>query len=99
VAQIQTMNSKKRISAWAGAVAAAAFISSGSAVFGATSGDENGPNPPLSIKVDNAPIDRDPKLGNSFAPIVEKVIPSVVQINVTGKTVLRTTIPANAGAT
>jgi len=86
VAQIQTMNSKKRISAWAGAVAAAAFISSGSAVFGATSGDENGPNPPLSIKVDNAPIDRDPKLGNSFAPIVEKVIPSVVQINVTGKT-------------
>src|SRR5258708_29278750 len=80
------MKSKKRISAWGGAVAAAAFISSGSAVFGATSGDENGPNPPLSIKVDNAPIDRDPKLGNSFAPLVEKVIPSVVQINVTGKT-------------
>jgi serine protease Do len=86
VAQIQTMNSKKRISVWAGAVAAAAFISSGSAVFGATSGDENGQKPPLSIKVDNAPIDRDPKLGNSFAPIVQKVIPSVVQINVTGKT-------------
>src|SRR5260370_31773817 len=80
------MNSKKRISAWAGAVRAAAFISSSSAVFGATSGDENGQNPPLSIKVDNAPIDRDPKLGNSFAPIVQKVIPSVVQINVTGKT-------------
>ena len=80
------MNSKKRISVWAGAVAAAAFISSGSAVFGATSGDENGQKPPLSIKVDNAPIDRDPKLGNSFAPIVQKVIPSVVQINVTGKT-------------
>jgi len=80
------MNSNKRISVWAGAVAAAAFISSGSAAFGATSGDENGQKPPLSIKVDNAPIDRDPKLGNSFAPIVQKVIPSVVQINVTGKT-------------
>ena len=86
MAQIQIMNSKKRISVWAGAVAAAAVISSGSAVFGATSGDENGQKPPLSIKVDNAPIDRDPKLGNSFAPIVQKVIPSVVQINVTGKT-------------
>ncbi len=85
MAQIQTMNSKKRISVWAGAVAAAAFISSGSAVFGATSGDENGQKPPLSIKVDNAPIDRDPKLGNSFAPIVQKVIPSVVQINVSGR--------------
>src|SRR5580700_6517247 len=83
--QIQTMNFKKSISVWAGAVTAAALIASGTTAFSATPGDENGQKTPLSIKVDNAPIDRDPKLGNSFAPIVQKVITSVVQVDVTGK--------------
>src|SRR5580700_191132 len=83
--QIQTMNFKKSISVWAGAVTAAALIASGTTAFSATPGDENGQKTPLSIKVDNAPINRDPKLGNSFAPIVQKVIPSVVQVNVSGR--------------
>jgi len=80
------MKSKKRISLWVAAVAGAGLLASGTAVFSATSGNDNGQKPPLAIKVDNAPIDRDPKLGNSFAPIVQKVIPSVVQVNVTNKT-------------
>src|SRR3984957_1424014 len=83
--QIQTMNFKKSISVWAGAVTAAALIASGTTAFSATPGDENGQKAPLSIKVDNAPINRDPKLGNSFAAIVQKVIPSVVQVNVSGR--------------
>jgi serine protease Do len=32
------------------------------------------------IHVESTPIDRDPRLGNSFAPIVKKVAPSVVNI-------------------
>ena len=66
-------------------MAGAALIASVTVAFSADSGNDNGQKPPLSIKTDNVPIDRDPKLGNSFAPIVQKVIPSVVQVDVTGK--------------
>jgi Do/DeqQ family serine protease len=66
-------------------MAGAALVTSVTVAFSAGSGNDNGQKPPLSIKTDNAPIDRDPKLGNSFAPIVQKVIPSVVQVDVTGK--------------
>jgi serine protease Do len=79
------MNSKKRTSVWVAALAGAALLAGGAAVSSASSGNDNGQKPPLSIKTDNAPIDRDPKLGNSFAPIVQKVITSVVQVDVTGK--------------
>jgi len=79
------MNSKKRTSLWVAAVAGAAFVASVTPAFSAGSGNDNGQKPPLSIKTDNVPINRDPKLGNSFAPIVQKVIPSVVQVDVTGK--------------
>jgi len=60
-------------------------MASGTVAFSAGSANDNSQKPPLSIKTDNVPIDRDPKLGNSFAPIVQKVIPSVVQVDVTGK--------------
>jgi serine protease Do len=68
-------------------MAGAALIASGTAAFSAGSPNDNSQKPPLSIKTDNAQIDRDPKLGNSYAPIVQKVIPSVVQVDVTGKSV------------
>jgi serine protease Do len=42
-------------------------------------------NAPLHVQVDNAPLTRDVKEGNSFAPIVKKVAPSVVKISVTMK--------------
>jgi Do/DeqQ family serine protease len=79
------MNAKQRTSVWVAAMAGAALVASVTAAFSAGSGNDNGQKPPLSIKTDNVPIDRDPKLGNSFAPIVQKVIPSVVQVDVTGK--------------
>ncbi|MBV9873958.1 MAG: DegQ family serine endoprotease [Verrucomicrobia bacterium] len=79
------MNAKQRTSVWVAAMAGAALVTSVTVAFSAGSGTDNGQKPPLSIKTDNAPIDRDPKLGNSFAPIVQKVIPSVVQVDVTGK--------------
>jgi serine protease Do len=79
------MNAKKRTSVWVAAIAGAALIAGGTTAFSAGSGNDNAQKPPLSIKSDNTPIDRDPKLGNSFAPIVQKVIPSVVQVDVTGK--------------
>jgi serine protease Do len=79
------MNSKKKTSVWVAAIVGAGLIASGTVAFSAGSANDNGQKPPLSIKTDNAPIDRDPKLGNSFAPIVQKVIPSVVQVDVTGK--------------
>jgi serine protease Do len=79
------MNSKKKTSVWVAAIVGAALIASGTVAFSAGSANDNSQKPPLSIKTDNVPIDRDPKLGNSFAPIVQKVIPSVVQVDVTGK--------------
>jgi serine protease Do len=79
------MNAKQRTSVWVAAVAGAALAVTGTVAFSAGSGNDNGQKPPLSIKTDNAQIDRDPKLGNSYAPIVQKVIPSVVQVDVTGK--------------
>src|SRR6201995_1631320 len=49
-------------------------------------GNGNGTqNAPLHIQVDNTPLTRDMKEGNSFAPIVKKVAPSVVKISVTMK--------------
>ncbi|HEX4200521.1 MAG TPA: DegQ family serine endoprotease [Chthoniobacterales bacterium] len=79
------MNAKQRTSVWVAAMAGAALVTSVTVAFSAGSGNDNSQKPPLSIKTDNVPIDRDPKLGNSFAPIVQKVIPSVVQVDVTGK--------------
>jgi serine protease Do len=40
---------------------------------------------PLHVQVDNSPLVRDVKEGNSFAPIVKKVAPSVVKVFVTMK--------------
>lgn len=40
---------------------------------------EDGP----AIRVENTPVDRDPRLGTSYAPIVKKVAPSVVNIYTT----------------
>src|SRR5262245_21546703 len=40
----------------------------------------------LNLKVDETPINRDQPLKDSFAPIVEKVGPSVVKIFVTSST-------------
>jgi len=42
-------------------------------------------NAPLHVQVDSNPLTRDVKEGNSFAPIVKKVAPSVVKIFVTMK--------------
>jgi serine protease Do len=42
-------------------------------------------NAPLHVQLDNSPLTRDTKEGNSFAPIVKKVAPSVVKIFVTMK--------------
>jgi serine protease Do len=54
----------------------------------ALNGGENGNGTqvvPLHVQVDNTPLVRDVKEGNSFAPIVKKVAPSVVKIFVTMK--------------
>ena len=79
------MKPLNKTSIWVSAVAGAALIASGTAVFSATAGNENNEKPALNLKVDNAPLVRDTKLGNSFAPIVQKVTPSVVQVFVTNK--------------
>src|ERR1700730_9372765 len=59
-------------------------IATGFAVNNAENGKE-AQNAPLHVQVDNNPLTRDLKDGNSFAPIVKKVAPSVVKISVTMK--------------
>jgi serine protease Do len=47
--------------------------------------DNNKPadKPSLQLQIDEAPLPRSPSLQNSYAPIVQKVAPSVVKISVT----------------
>jgi len=79
------MKSKNRIG-WITAVAGVGLLASGTAVFSAVTGnDNNNQKPPLNLKFDSAPINRDVVQGHSFAPIVQKVTPSVVQVYVTTK--------------
>ena len=49
------------------------------------SGGETG-KAPLQVREDDNPLVRDVKVGTSFAPIVQKVAPSVVKVFVTMKT-------------
>ncbi len=66
------------------AVAGVGILASGTAVFSAVTGNDQ--KPPLNLKYDNTAINRDTTPGHSFAPIVQKVTPSVVQVYVTTKT-------------
>ena len=45
----------------------------------------NAQNPPLNLKIDSAQVNRDQTLTRSFAPTIQKVGPSVVQVGVTSK--------------
>src|SRR6202011_2259300 len=63
---------------------AALSLGTGLALSTASNGND-AQNAPLHVQVDNSPLTRDVKEGNSFAPIVKKVAPSVVKIFVTMK--------------
>jgi serine protease Do len=78
------MKSKDRSLGWMMAVAGVGILASGTAVFSAVTGNDQ--KPPLNLKYDNTAINRDTTQGHSFAPIVQKVTPSVVQVYVTTKT-------------
>ncbi|MFY9986325.1 MAG: Do family serine endopeptidase [Chthoniobacterales bacterium] len=78
------MKSKDRSLGWMMAVAGVGILASGTAVFSAVTGNDQ--KPPLNLKYDNTAINRDTTPGHSFAPIVQKVTPSVVQVYVTTKT-------------
>src|SRR6266404_5019606 len=77
------MNPKKAILPPLAALAAAAFLAGGTLAFSASGPSDNGSKASLDLKVDNSPLNRDVKLGNSFAPIVKSVTPSVVKVFVT----------------
>jgi serine protease Do len=62
----------------------ALFLAKGLALNSGETGNGT-QNAPLHVQVDNSPLPRDVKEGNSFAPIVKKVAPSVVKIFVTMK--------------
>ena len=83
--RIETMKANKRSVGWIAAVAGVGLLASGTAVFSAVTGNDNNQKPPLSLKYDNTPINRDATQGQSFFPIVQKVTPSVVQVYVTTK--------------
>src|SRR4051812_47835427 len=46
---------------------------------------ESKPAPAVQLHVDNTPMNRELKLTTSFAPVVKKISPSVVKVNITGK--------------
>src|SRR4051812_31387657 len=47
--------------------------------------DEKGHKPAPQLHVDQAPVNREAKTTTSFAPVVKKVSPSVVRVDITGK--------------
>jgi serine protease Do len=77
------MNPKKAILPPLAALTAAAFLAGGTLAFSASGPTDNGSKASLDLRVDSAPLNRDIKLGNSFAPIVKSVTPSVVKVFVT----------------
>jgi serine protease Do len=77
------MNPKKAIIPPLAALTAAAFLAGGTLAFSASGPVDNGSKASLDLRVDDSPLNRDVKLGNSFAPIVKSVTPSVVKVFVT----------------
>src|SRR5258707_4412329 len=78
------MNSKKRLLGIT-AVAGIGLLASGTAVFSAVTGNDNNQKPPLNLKYDSQPINREAVQSQSFASIVQKVTPSLVQVYGTNK--------------
>jgi serine protease Do len=69
------------------ALGGAAFIAAtGFALTGQELGQNGSKTSPLNVRVDETPINRNQPLMDSFAPIVQKVAPSVVKIYVTSST-------------
>jgi serine protease Do len=68
-------------------IAAAGLFLGALPVIRAKSGDaEHTTKPaPIKLEVDERPLTRDTKLGNSFAPVVKKVAPSVVKVSTSTK--------------
>lgn len=77
------MNPKKAILPPLAALTAAALFAGGTLAFSASGPNDNGAKANLDLKLDNSQLNRDVKLGNSFAPIVKAVTPSVVKVFVT----------------
>jgi serine protease Do len=77
------MNPKKTILPPLAALTAVALFAGGTLAFSASGPNDNGAKANLDLKVDNSQLNRDVKLGNSFAPIVKSVTPSVVKVFVT----------------
>jgi serine protease Do len=66
------------------AIGGAAFLAAtGFALTGQELGQNGSKTAPLNVRVDETPINRNQPLMDSFAPIVQKVAPSVVKIYVT----------------
>jgi len=70
----------KRMAKGALVLGGAAFLATGAAFALNASGGSTSEHPPLNLKVDEAPVNRTQDLPSSYAPIVQKVAPSVAKI-------------------
>src|SRR5580658_4400503 len=59
------------------------LAATGAVVITVHAGDQGSKAKSIGLVVDNRPLEHDVKLGTSFAPIVKKVVPSVVKVEVT----------------
>jgi serine protease Do len=78
----------KRLAYYAAVIGGVALLVDGTsfALNSSDRTDDTQSRPALNLKVDPTPIDRNQKLANSFASIVQKVAPSVVNVSVTART-------------
>jgi serine protease Do len=70
----------KRLAQGTLAIGGAAFLATGTALALNAGASPSSEHPPLNLKVDTTPVNRTQDLPGSYAPIVQKVAPSVVKI-------------------
>lgn len=92
---MNTQNRSSRLSRYVLVGTAAVVIGSG-LLYGRLNINTNAGEPqatPVRLRVDDRPVQRDGKLPSSFAPIVKKVLPSVVIVSTVGKAPTHSALP------
>src|SRR5689334_12509736 len=73
-------SNKVRVTFLSGAIALTAVVVTFTQLAEGKGGQSSSTTEPPKVIVDNAPVKRDTKLTTSFAPVVKKVAPSVVNV-------------------
>lgn len=86
-------NAKQKGLRWMAVVLATGALFLGAVPHLRANKNETGVNPPVQLKTDTQPVPRDVRSGTSYAPVVDRVAPSVVQVFTTARPRFARTAP------